>query len=234
MRLPAAVLAAFALLAGCAAPHAPASTGTTMEPSTADAGDTATAAEPAEPRCPGHWHATFAVYVPSGAYGEKPMKRIDFASPRAAGGGAYYDLANRAGGMGLAVHMHQSGAETGSQALGPAQWHFEKDGTCVSVQEALASVEVEAMPYNLRLYGAHAQTHDAGTWVGNFTARVHLFTQEKGPDGAWTWKEGTYSGVIDRQLPDGASLLVAFGETFTDAEVQAMEESIPPPVSRPA
>ncbi|MEA3202740.1 MAG: hypothetical protein QOI63_406 [Thermoplasmata archaeon] len=176
--------------------------------------------------CPGHWHATFEVYVP-GAHGE-PV-RVDMATPRALNGNAYYDLSGGAG-MGLAVHMHQSGAEQGSAALGPAQWHFEQDGTCVGVKSALHAIEVDATATSLKAYGGHAQVHQDQTWEANATARLRWFVETQ-VAGNWTWQEKTWDQVKSYQLPDGASLLVALGD-YTDAQVQGLEKGIPPPISR--
>lgn len=178
--------------------------------------------------CPGHWHATFAVYVP-GANGQP--QRIDMASPVSPNGVPYYDLSGAAG-MGLAVHMHQSAnsMETGSSALGPVQWHFEQDGTCVGVRAALHAIEIDATASSLHLYGGHAQVHQDGTWTANATARLRFFVETKA-NGNWTWQERTFDQVKAYQLPDGSSLLVALGN-YTDAQIKQMETTLPAPVSR--
>jgi hypothetical protein len=176
--------------------------------------------------CPGHWHSTFEVYVP-GPNGA-PAK-VDMATPRAPNGAAFYDLSGGAG-MGLAVHMHQSGSEQGSQALGPAQWHFEQDGTCVGVKSALHAIEIDATATSLKLFGAHAQAHQDHTWEANATAKLRWFTETK-ENGNWTWQERTWDQVKSYQLPDGAKLLVAFGN-YSDEQVRQMEQIIPNPISR--
>jgi hypothetical protein len=177
--------------------------------------------------CPDpHWHGTFAVYVP-GAHGEPTL--VDIASPRAPNNNAYYDL-NGGAGMGLAVHMHQSGPEKGSEALGPTQWHFEEDGTCVGVKKALHAVEIDATADSLKLYGAHSQAHQDHTWEANETAKLRWFTQTN-VGGNWTWQEKSWDDVKNFQLPDGASLLVAFG-SYTDAQVKHMQDTLIPPISR--
>jgi hypothetical protein len=178
--------------------------------------------------CPGHWHATFAVYVP-GPNGAPQL--VDMASPRAPNGNAYYDLSGGAG-MGLAVHMHQSGAEKGSEALGPTQWHFEHDGTCVGVKSALHAVEIDASADSLKLYGGHAQAHQEHTWEANETAKLRWFVETQ-VGGNWTWQERTWSEVKSYQLPDGSSLLVTFGN-YSDAQVKQMEAQVTPPISRSA
>jgi hypothetical protein len=179
--------------------------------------------------CPGHWHATFEVFVPAGP-GGAPVK-VDMQSPISPNGVPYYDL-NGAAGMGLAVHMHQSAnsMETGSSALGPTQWHFEQDGTCVGVKAALHAIEIDATATSLNLYGAHAQVHQDHTWTANATAKLRWFTETK-VGGNWTWQERTFDQVKSYQLPDGSSLLVAFGN-YTDAQIKQMEQGIPPPISR--
>ncbi|MFO1535926.1 MAG: hypothetical protein ABR586_09695, partial [Thermoplasmatota archaeon] len=176
--------------------------------------------------CPTHWHATFAVHVP-GPNGT--LERVDMATPRALNGKAYYDLSGGAG-MGFAVHMHQSGPEQGSGALGPTQLHFEQPGTCVTVKETLHALEMDAATHTLKLSGAHAQAHQDHTWTDNGTARLRWFVQfESG--GAWEWQERAWAEVQGMQLPDGSSLLVAFGNP-TAAQVAEMQAGIPAPISR--
>jgi hypothetical protein len=135
--------------------------------------------------------------------------------------------------MGLAVHMHQSGAEQGTQALGPAQWHFEQDGSCVGVRAALHAVEIDATATSLKMSStsAHAQVHQDGTYTANATAKLRWFT-ETNTNGNWTWQEKTFDQVKSYQLPDGAKLLVALG-SYTEAQVHQMEVQIPDPISRP-
>jgi hypothetical protein len=177
--------------------------------------------------CPNpHWHATFEVYIP-GPNGMPTL--VNLALERATNGAPYYDLSGGAG-MGLAVHMHQTGAEQGSTALGPAQWHFEKDGVCVGVKSALHAVEIEASATSLKLTGAHAQVHQDGTYEANATSKLRWFVETK-VAGNWTWQERTWDQVKSYQLPDGSSLLVALGN-YTDAQIKEMESNIPPPISR--
>lgn len=177
--------------------------------------------------CPGHWHGTFAAYVP-GEHGE-PVQ-VDMASPRSPNGVPYYDLSGAAE-MGLALHMHQTGSERGLAAHGPSQWHFEQDGTCVGVKSALHVVEMDATASSLKLFGAHAQVGQDHTWTANETAKLRWFVETK-VDGNWTWEERTFSQVRSFQLPDGAKLLVALG-SYTDAQIQQMQGRIPDPISRP-
>jgi hypothetical protein len=176
--------------------------------------------------CPGHFHATFEVYVP-GPNGQ-PQK-IDMASPMASNGQHYYDLNGQAG-MGLEVHMHQVGAEAGAQDVQPTQWHFEKDGVCVGVQSALHAVEIDADATTVKLFGAHAQVHQDHTWVANATAHVHYFVQAK-TGGNWTWSERIFGDVKGYQLQDGESLLVLFGD-YPLTIIKQLEAGVPVPSSR--
>lgn len=180
------------------------------------------------PDCPGHWHATFEVYVP-GPNGQP--QRIDMASPRAPNGAAYYDLNSGGAGFGLEVHMHQSGPEAGDAAQQPAQWHFEKDTVCVGVKTALHAVEIDASATGLHIYGAHAQVHQDHDWTVNATNQLRYFTQTL-QNGTWTWQEKTWDQVKSYQLPDGSSLLVAFGN-YTPEQIKAMQAHVPAPLSRP-
>lgn len=175
--------------------------------------------------CPGHFHSTFAIYIP----GENgTFEKVDYASPRAPNGGAYYDFGNAAG-FALSIHMHQSGAEQGSSALGPSQLHFEPPtaNTCVALEDALDAIDVKASDSRLELDGAHAQVEQDGTWTASGNETVHFYFQ--GKDGQWS--KSKYSDWDDRQIPDGASFLLAFGD-YTDEQIQQMQSSIPPPVSR--
>jgi hypothetical protein len=178
--------------------------------------------------CPTHWHATFAVFVPDKA-GE-PV-RIDFGTPKAANGNPYYDL-NGGAGMGIALHMHLDprSAERGSAALGPAQWHMEGMGQCVSVKSALHIVEVDATATSLHLFGAHAQVHQDGTWTASGDQRLRYWVESE-DKGNWTWHERSWDDVKGYQLKDGESFLAAFGN-YSDAQVKAMESQIPAPISR--
>ena len=179
--------------------------------------------------CPGHFHSTFGIFVP----GENgTFEKVDFAAPRASNGGAFYDFGNNPS-FSLSIHMHQSGAEQGSSALGPSQFHFEPPtaSTCVPLEDALDAIDVKASDSHIELDGGHALVGQDGEWrepgTGNETLR--FFYQDK--DGAWS--EPSYSSWRGKQLPDGVSILLAFGD-YTDEQVEQMKGSIPPPISRPA
>jgi hypothetical protein len=179
--------------------------------------------------CPGHWHTTFAVFVPNP---DGSPQRVDFASPRAANGRNYYDLSGGAG-MGMSMHMHQEGDERGTEAHGPAQWHLEQEGICVSLRSALRSVEIEAREGYLRLYGAHAQVGQAATWEDNGEQVLRTWIQQDTGGFNYAWSEVDAGDALRRNLQDGESVLVAFGD-YDDSQVRAMQSVIPPPISRRA
>lgn len=175
--------------------------------------------------CPGHFHVSFGIFIP-GANGT--FEKVDFAGPRAPNGGIYYDFGN-AGGFSLSTHMHQSGAEQGSSALGPSQLHFEPPtaNSCVPFEDALQAIEVEASNTRLELKGAHAQVDQDGTWTASGNQTVHLYIQDAQGD----WSKSSVSAWRGKQLPDASSFLLAFGD-YTDAQVEQMQATIPPPISR--
>lgn len=177
--------------------------------------------------CPGHFHATFGMFIPGD---NGTFEQVDFASPRAPGGRAYYDFGGSGGApFSLSIHMHQSGAEQGSSALGPSQLHFEPPtaNSCVPFEDVLHALEVEASDTRLELKGAHAQVDQDGTWTASGNETLHVYIQDE--DGAWS--ESKYSSWKNKQLPDGYSILMAFG-SYTDEQIEQMQASIPPPISR--
>src|SRR5688572_27569441 len=145
--------------------------------------------------CPGHFHATFGIFIPDG---NGSFEKVDMASPRSGNGGAYYDFGNSQG-FSLSIHMHQSGAEQGSSALGPSQFHFEPPtaNTCVPLEDALQAIEIEASDSRLELKGAHAQVGQDGTWTKSGNETMHVYYQDPSGD----WSKSSYSAWDDRQLP---------------------------------
>ena len=179
--------------------------------------------------CPGHFHATFGIFVPvdNGTY-----EKVDFASPRAPSGRAYYDFGGSGGApFSLSTHMHQSGSEQGSAALGPSQLHFEPPtaNTCVPLEDVLQALEVEASDSRLELKGAHAQVGQDGTWRAEGDEQVRFFVQDE--EGEWT--ESPYSDWDRKQISDGWAFLLAFGD-YSDEQIDQMKSTIPPPMSREA
>ncbi len=94
------------------------------------------APEPIE--CPGHWHASFAVYVDG--------ERINYTE---------YSLEN--GSTPHRAHLHQWDNQT---------WHFEPiTRTCLPFKEALALVDTHIHRDQLRLDGMHTNHPYNGTHV---------------------------------------------------------------------
>lgn len=193
------------------------------------------------PDCPGHFHATFAIYIPDE---QGAPELVDFASPIAQNGGHYYDLQNRNSGMSLSVHMHQSGAETGSAALAPSQIHFEAPGSCVPLDETLSALDVRASSSKLTLSGGHAQVGQDGTWAESGNQSLRFFVEVRhnetyeNVNGARTlksasfeWKERTWGQIDDYQLRDGEKLLITFGN-YSDEQIGQLQAGIPDPISR--
>lgn len=181
--------------------------------------------------CPGHFHTTFGMFIP-GENGS--FEKVDFASPRAPGGRAYYDFGGSGGApFSLSIHMHQSGPEQGSSVLGASQLHFEPPtaNSCVPLEDVMHALEVEASDSRLQLKGAHSQVDQDGTWTESDGSNetVRFFFQD--PRGAWS--ESSYSAWKNKQLPDGSAFLLAFGD-YTDAQIDQMKATIPPPMSRQA
>lgn len=216
------------LAAGCMAPSPGVTTSSTGTP------PTPAVPPPSSAACPDpHWHATFAIFLPGP---DGSPQRVDFAAPRTADGAHYYDLASAHRGgdplMDVSVHLHQSGGETGSSDLGPAQVHMESRGVCMSLKATLHVLEADAGPANLTLFGGHAQVAgQSGTWTAAGGATLRFWVESYGADGAWAWKELSYAEAAPRQLRDGERLVVAFG-AYTDAHATAMQQAVPLPITR--
>jgi len=186
--------------------------------------------------CPDpHWHATFALFKP-GPEGE-PV-RVDFASPRSVTNPSlhYYDFSStRAGGdvlQSATLHMHQTGEEVGSTALGPSQWHMEQNGKCIGVKRGLHVVEVEASEDELELFGAHSQVPgQAGAFEATAASPLRWWLQTEESCNVWTWREVSWGKLANYQLQDGESFLGALGN-YTPEQVTEMQAQIPAPISR--
>lgn len=175
------------------------------------------------PECPDHWHGTFHVYTPNP---DGSPHLLDMNLPKDASGRPYYDLGT--GKMRLAIHMHQSGPEQGSAALGPAQLHYE-GGVCVGIQTALDVADVGLSEDKLVIAGQHAAVGQAGTWENGHNGTLRFWLQTV--DGTWTEHDlGDYLGY---QVKDGEAMLFAFG-TYSNEQVKMMQDSVPAPMSRPA
>lgn len=180
--------------------------------------------------CPGHWHGTFAVFVPADSTGTTPV-RVDYGAPLAPSGQQYYQL-NVDPAMSVAAHMHQSGSERGSQAHGPAQFHFEASGKCVGIATALKTIDTSLTATNLKVSNAHGLTQ-AGDWSNHGNQTVRIFWQSQDASKQWVWGEVKPSSYLHTQPKDGESFLVTYGH-YTDAQVQSMESQIVAPISRAA
>jgi hypothetical protein len=151
--------------------------------------------------CPGHWHATFAIYVDG--------ERVRFPQPP-------YSWDGEGGKLPLSLHMHAPDDE---------QLHFEpRSPRCVGVQSALELLDVRIAPGELALSGAHegGPHGDAYRDEGNRTLRVFLEPR----DG--TLQEAPVAGILGHQLRDGEKMLVAFG-SYTPDQVRAMMDAIRDP-----
>jgi hypothetical protein len=171
--------------------------------------------------CPGHFHSTFGIFIPgdNGTY-----EKVDFAGPRAPSGGAYYDLSNRASRQAISTHMHQSGPEQGSAALGPSQLHFESAG-CYPLEDSLKALDLRVNGDSIELSGGHEQVNQGGTFEGN----LHFYLQ----DTQGRWSEEKWSSWDNRQMPDGYAFMIVVGD-YTDAQIEEMKAGIPAPISRQA
>lgn len=159
--------------------------------------------------CPGHWHATFDVYVQDE---NGTFDRISFRDPQ-------FDLSS--GKTPLRAHMHQGD--------GKNQWHFEQGGQCVGVEEAFDYIDVELSTDRITFEGRHAGPilDQAGTYeeTGNKTLRAFI----ESPSGEW--REKSVRSILDYQLKDGEALLIVYGAP-TDAQLQQFQDAVAVPDGR--
>ncbi len=103
--------------------------------------------------CPGHWHATFHVYVDD--------DRISYGA---------YNLENQR--TPLSHHLH-SGDD--------AKVHFEPPtGGCIGFSEFLSKVDTRVTSDSLRLDGIHEDMRQGGTFTSDGNRTLHIF---HAPDG---------------------------------------------------
>lgn len=172
--------------------------------------------------CPGHWHATFGVFVPDA---EGQPVALDFASPIAGNGQRYYQL-NVDPKMSIAVHMHQSGAEQGNQHVAASQFHYESSGKCIGIKASLATLDVDVTTTSLTVDGAHGLAQ-AGTWTEGSSGAVHVYLESQDATSkAWAWHEVPASEALGHQPGPGQSFMVAFG-SYSEAQITAMESQVP-------
>jgi len=188
------------------------------------------------PSCPDHWHGTFAVFTPTpgatASGGFDTPHRIDWNSPTSANGAPYYNYGTDQA-MSPTVHMHQSGPEQGSAALGPAQFHFEGGGKCIGIQNAFHVVDLSvstghvAVDPNTPL----AKANPGGPWNDNGNHTLHFFLESKDGSGQWVWSEKNFRDYEHYQMHDGESIMLAFGH-YSDAQIKDMQSQVPSPSSR--
>ncbi len=186
--------------------------------------------------CPDHWHATFAIFVPSTRGqidGHDTGQRIDWATPTAPNGKPYYNFGT-APTMSTSVHLHQDGPEMGESAHGPAQFHFEGGHKCVGIQNAFHIIDVDLSADYMRVESNTplSQANPTGPWETSGSARLRFFLQQENLTGAWVWREKDLGSHLHYQLQDGEAMLVAFGD-YTDDAIATMQDAIPAPTNRP-
>ena len=218
------------LLAGCTS-FAP-----TPDSNTSGATSGSGEAIPPNLLCPGHFHATFGVFVPSPRSNDPASdaaQRIDWASPQTASGAAYYDYGTDPH-LNASVHLHQRGPEQGNSALGPQQFHFE-GGPCIGIRRAFAAIDLDVTATSMQVRAGTplSTTNPTGPWQVAGDARLRLFVQERNATGAWAWAEHDVVPYLGYQLRDGDAMVLAFGH-YSDEAIRQMEDAIPPPVSRQA
>lgn len=150
--------------------------------------------------CPGHWHATFAVYVDG--------ERVPFPQPP-------YLMAPQ-GKLPMSLHMHTPSQET---------LHFEPTPPeCLGVKDTMNYVDVGLSASKLVLDGPHEEGPFGGTYEDSGNKTLRFFTQERDGD----MREESWSDLRDRQLKDGEKMLIVYGED-TQEEVAAFMEALADP-----
>lgn len=156
------------------------------------------------PDCPGHWHATFDIFVDG--------QHVAFVDNPA------YRITGEGGTLPLETHMHR-----GQDRV----WHFEPSvERCIDLGDAAARVDVTWTSDSLSLSGSY---HDSRGWGGthsdgdNGTLQfwVHGWNGE--------WKQVTGPQLADKQAPDGEQVLILFGDldAATVQQLQAAATPIP-------
>ena len=167
-------------------------------------------------KCPGHWHATFDVYVQDG----NQTRRMSFAAPQ-------FDLNGQTP---FRSHMHQADRKN--------QFHFEQGGLCVGVEEAFGYIDVDINANSLVFDGVHGSLGQDGTYRGNETHPLTAWIQhisdrgERDASGRVTsatleWREHSLRSIQDYQLKDGERLLILHG-SYTADEIAAMQAAVAP------
>lgn len=171
-------------------------------------------------KCPGHWHATFDVYVQEG----NETQRISYAAPQ-------FDLNGQTP---LRSHMHQSDRKN--------QFHFEQGGLCVGIEEALGYVDTDVSGSSVKLDGVHGGLGQAGTFRGNVTVYIEHVSDRQYAlrDGVKViesetleWRQHSFRSVADYQLKDGERFLILQGDYTADQVAQFQAAMALPDSGRP-
>ena len=173
-------------------------------------------------KCPGHWHATFDVYVQDG----NDTKRLSFAANE-------FDLNGQTP---LRAHMHQGDRKN--------QWHFEQGGLCVGVEEALGYIDVDLSAKTLKVEGpVHERMGQTGTYRADETHRLVAYVEHVSDrqyeernggkvivDETLEWREHSISSILDYQLKDGERILILHGD-YTPEQVEQFKAAMALPDS---
>lgn len=155
--------------------------------------------------CPGHWHATFDVYVQQS---DGTTDRMEFRHPA-------FDLNGQTP---FRSHMHQADNKN--------QFHFEQGGQCVGVQEAFSYVDVDVRATSLTFDGAHSALGQAGTYRVNDTRSLDAYIESA--DGVW--RHPSVRSILNYQLLDGERLLLTYGD-FSPDEIAQFQAGVALPSS---
>lgn len=156
--------------------------------------------------CPGHWHSTMSVFVED--------QRVLF-TPNPA-----YTL--EGGTMPMKTHMHQ-----GSESL----WHFEPTKReCIPLRDALKRVDMDIAPGKLELSGDY---HQARGWGGTHTDNETHSVQAWMKPWEGEWEPVTLKKLDAMQVPDGAEVIIAYGQT-NETTVLDLQGQATPNTQQPA
>ena len=161
----------------------------------------------AQGRCPGHWHATFVVYVDD--------HRVSFNDPE------FYLEGNPR--MPISSHVH-SGRDF--------VFHFEPNPSkCVLLGDSTKYVGMTWTDNALSLVGDHnniqleGTTHNqGGTYAADANHTLAFFHKLAGE----SWEQTTGSELNGRQLRDGEKVLVLYGNYSAD-RIAKIEAGVPIP-----
>lgn len=155
-------------------------------------------ANEAQPDCPGHWHATQAVFIDG--------SRVNFPQPP-------YNHQGEGGQLPGVMHMHQGNQE---------QLHFEPAAPrCRGVEDTMQLMDVNLEPGKLTLSGAHSSGPHGGTYEDDGNETVRVFMQKSGED----LREVGIKSILDYQLANGEKMIITYGQ-YTNPEIENMMDSV--------